>query len=396
MAFLKCLRFKIRRRPNRVVIDHQEHGDQSRSGNGITDSNRHELDDQKRKDNSSVRKFTWDEVERVTMNFSKVIGSGGFSTVYLAHFPGSSVALGLGAIKIHIGSERLNQLFKQELDILLRLRHENIVELLGYCDDGEQGAMVFEYVPNGSLQEKLHGAAERESPVLSWRSRMTVAFQLAQALEYLHDKCTPQIVHGDIKASNILLDEHLNCKLCDFGFAKMGFASTVQPPSSSPYSSSSSSSSPLRMKQVMMGSPGYTDPHYLRTGIASKKNDVYSFGVVLLELVTGMEAFCSERGQFLTSILRPMLRNVSELGAREVAEMVDPRLSWDYDLEEARAILSISALCLGQSPILRPSATYILQSFKENISSISILFLPEKFGSIKKSTAYSKSHDRHD
>jgi serine/threonine protein kinase len=247
--------------------------------------------------------------------------------------------------------------------------------------------MVFEYVPNGSLQEKLHDA-ERESLVLSWRSRMTVAFQLAQALEYLHEKCTPQIVHGDIKASNILLDEHLNCKLCDFGFAKMGFASTVQPPSSSPYSSSSSSS-PLRMKQVMMGSPGYTDPHYLRTGIASKKNDVYSFGVVLLELVTGMEAFCSEREQFLTSILRPMLRNVSELGAREVAEMVDPRLAWDYDLEEARAILSISALCLGQSPILRPSASSILQSFKENISSISILFLPEKFGSIKKSTAYS-------
>lgn len=134
MAFFKCLRFKIRRRPNRVVIDQPEHG------NGITDSNRNELDDQKRKDNSSVRKFTWDEVERVTMNFSKVIGSGGFSTVYLAHFQGS---LGLGAIKIHIGSERLNQLFKQELNILLRLRHENIVDLLGYCDDGGEWVSVF-------------------------------------------------------------------------------------------------------------------------------------------------------------------------------------------------------------------------------------------------------------
>lgn len=142
MAFFNCLRFKIRRRPNRVVIDHPEHGE-NRSRNGITDSNRHMLDDQKRKDNCSVRKFTWDEVERVTMNFSKVIGSGGFSTVYLAHFPGLSVALGLGAIKIHIGSERLNQLFKQELDILLRLRHENIVELLGYCDDGGEWVSMF-------------------------------------------------------------------------------------------------------------------------------------------------------------------------------------------------------------------------------------------------------------
>ncbi|GMY30706.1 probable receptor-like protein kinase At4g10390 [Fagus crenata] len=386
MAFLKCLGFKIRRRSNRVVIYNQEH-DGNRSGNSSTstDSNRREVDDQKRNkdESSSVRKFSWDEVERLTMNFSKVIGSGGFSTVYLAHFPDSSLGVGrLGAIKVHIGSERLNQLFKQEVDILLRLRHENIVKLLGYCDDGEQGAMVFEYAPNGSLQEKLHGAgadAEREresSPVLSWRNRMTLAFQLAQALEYLHEKCSPQIVHGDIKASNILLDEHLNCKLCDFGFSKMGFSSMILPPSS--LSSPAYSSS----KQVMMGSPGYTDPNYLRTGLASKKNDIYSYGVVLLELVTGMEAFCTERGQFLTSIVGPMLRDIRdrELGAREVEDMVDPQLAGDYGLEEARAMLSISALCLAHAPTLRPSATHILHTVKDKISSISFLFSesPEK------------------
>ncbi|KAF5477923.1 hypothetical protein F2P56_004529 [Juglans regia] len=378
MAFIECFRFKVRRRLKRGILadhDHQEH-DEKRAVNGIIDGNGHDvLDDLKRKDYGSVRKFTWDEVERLTMNFSEVIGSGGFSTVYLAQLQGSSLGMALGAIKIHIGSERLNQLFKQELDILLRLRHENIVKLLGYCDDGEQGAMVLEYAANGSLQEKLHDT-ERETHVLSWRNRMTIAFQLAQALQYLHEQCTPQIVHGDIKASNILLDEHLNCKLCDFGSAKMGFSSTVLPPSSSPYSS--------RRKQVMMlGSPGYTDPHYLKTGMATKKNDVYSFGVVLLELVTGMEAFCPERGQFLTSIASPMLKNVAALGASEVAEMVDPRLSGNYDLEEAKTMLSISAMCLGQSPILRLSATNILQTVKESISSLS----PEKLGSMKKSTA---------
>lgn len=231
--------------------------------------------------------------------------------------------------------------------------------------------MVFEYVPNGSLQEKLHGGgcggiAEEDAkskmkslPVLSWRSRMTIAFQLAQAIEYLHEKCSPQIVHGDIKASNILLDHHLNCKLCDFGFSKMGFSSTILPPSlSSPAYSS-------RRKQVMMGSPGYTDPHYLRTGLASKKNDIYSYGVVVLELVTGMEAFCSERGQFLTSIVGPTLLT------RDVADMADPRLGGDYDREEAKAMLSISALCLGHSPTLRPSATHILQTIKDKISSTS-------------------------
>ena len=224
--------------------------------------------------------------------------------------------------------------------------------------------MVFEYVPNGNLQEKLQ---EREREVLPWKNRTAIAFQLAQAIEYLHEKCTLQIVHGDIKASNILLDEHFNCKLCDFGSAKMGFSSTVMPPSSS------------RTKQIMIGSPGYTDPHYLRTGFASKKNDVYSLGVIILELVTGMEAFCPERGQLLTSIVAPNLRDIAEFGAEEkLAELVDPRLAGEFDLEEVRTMFSIAALCLHQSPTVRPSASQIMQTIKEKIISIDFLFSPGK------------------
>ncbi|XWS48686.1 hypothetical protein CRYUN_Cryun13aG0097600 [Craigia yunnanensis] len=307
-----------------------------------------------------VRKFRWDEIKDVTKGFSRVIGQGGFSNVYLANLSGSSQ----GAVKIHVGSDRLNQVFKQERDILLRLRHDNIVKLLGYCDDLEEGALVFEYVPNGNLQEKLH---EREREVLPWKTRTAIAFQLAQAIEYLHEKCTLQIVHGDIKASNILLDELFNCKLCDFGSSKMGFSSTVMPPSCS------------RTKQIMIGSPGYTDPHYLRTGFASKKNDVYSLGVIILELVTGMEAFCPERGQLLTSIVVPNLRDISECGAEEkVAELVDPRLAGEFDLEEARVMLSIAALCLHQSPTVRPSTSQIMRTIKEKITSIDFLFSPGK------------------
>ncbi|KAK2663600.1 hypothetical protein Ddye_002174 [Dipteronia dyeriana] len=306
-----------------------------------------------------IEKYSWDDIEKFSNNLSQVVGSGGFSTVYLARLPPTIQ----GAIKIHFGSERLHLVFKQELDILLRLRHDNIVKLLGYCDDGDdQGALVFEYLPNGSLQEKLH---ESDS-VLPWRNRMTIAFQLAQAIEYLHEKCTLQIVHGDIKPSNVLLDDYMNCKLCDFGSAKMGFSSIVMPSSSSP--------SPSRTKQMMIGSPGYTDPHYMRTGIASKKNDVYSFGVILLELITGMEAFSPERhrGQLLTSIAGPMLKSE----AMNVVEMVDPRLAADFDLEEAKTMLSIAALCIGHTPILRPSATQILQTINDQISSISFFSPP--------------------
>ncbi|GMJ14991.1 hypothetical protein HRI_005168400 [Hibiscus trionum] len=297
-----------------------------------------------------VKRFKWDEIKGFTKDFSRLIGQGGFSNVYLANLSGSD----LGAVKIHVGNDRLNQVFKQELDILTRLRHNNIVKFLGYCDDQEEGAIVFEYVPNGNLQEKLHG---KERELLPWKIRMSIAFQLAEAIEFLHDKCSLQIVHGDIKASNILLDERFNCKLCDFGSAKMGFSSTVVPP---------------RTKQIMVGSPGYTDPHYLRTGVASKKNDVYSLGVIILELVTGMEAFCPERGQLLTRMVAPKLKEIAEGGggvAEMVAGMVDPTLCGEFDLEEAKAMLIIVGLCLQQSPTARPSAAEIMQTMKDKIRS---------------------------
>ncbi|KAF9673054.1 hypothetical protein SADUNF_Sadunf11G0109000 [Salix dunnii] len=331
-----------------------------------------DLDRKKEKDfdgsHGCARKYSWSEIEKLSMNFSQIVGSGGFSMVYLAHLPGSSV----GAIKIHCPSDYLNRVFKQELEILLQLQHDNIVKLLGYCDNQDEGALVFEYVSNGTLQDKLHGAGReiRKSSstgtVLSWRKRVAIAYQLAQALEYLHEKCPLQIVHGDIKPSNILLDEQLNCKLCDFGFAKMGFSSAITPSNN--------------RKQVLMGSPGYTDPHYLRTGVASKKNDVYSYGVIILELVTGMEAFCEGRGQgqLLTSTIGPILKNIiaggDECSPMKVAEMVDPKLGGDFEVKEVKAMISLAALCLGQSPSLRPSSAQILQTIEENIaSSISLL-----------------------
>ncbi|KAJ8763725.1 hypothetical protein K2173_003507 [Erythroxylum novogranatense] len=312
-------------------------------------------------DDFSARRYRWDEIERMTLNFSRTIGCGGFSTVYLAHLPSST----FGAIKVHSSGDYLSRVFKQELNILRRLDHQTIVKLLGYSDDREEGALVFEYVPNGSLQDKLHGqATESRKGVLSWKRRMAIAFQLAQALDYLHEKCDLQIVHGDIKPSNILLDEKLNCKLCDFGLAKMGFSSMIMPSS--------------RTKQVMMGSPGYTDPQYLRTGISSKKNDVYSYGVIVLELVTGMKAFCEDRGQLLTSIMAPLLRDVEKCEAIRVSEVVDPRLKGEVDLGEAKTMLHISALCLGHQGTLRPSATNIVHTIQHQVSSISFLFSSKK------------------
>ncbi|KAF9603752.1 hypothetical protein IFM89_037838 [Coptis chinensis] len=345
MGFFKFLRFHNRRRSKRVEdaelppLNTSNIAQRASSDLSICPP---------KKNVHPPKEFSWEEIVRLSRNFSTVIGQGGFSTIYLASFSDSS----LGALKIHQHSERLDRIFKQELEILLRVRHENIVQLLGYCDEAADdggSALVFEYLPNGNLQEKLQGIGNGGLP---WKSRAWIAFQLARAIDYLHDKCTLPIIHGDIKTSNVLLDDQLNCKLCDFGFAKMGFSATVLPSSS----------------LTLMGSPGYIDPHYLRTGIASKKNDVYSFGVILLELITGIEAFCSEKEQLLTTLVGPLLRG----------DKVDlqPLMAWgqdlsNSDLEEVMDVVSIAARCLMQQPSLRPSMADILATMRHKLSSIS-------------------------
>lgn len=339
MAFLRCFGYKVRR-PGVADVCVFAEGDKE-----------DQLDSTMI---AGATRYTIDKLKNFTMNFSNsnLIACGGFSRVYLANFPDSS----LKAVKImDCSSERLSRMYKQELDILVQIQHDNIVKLLDHCDDDEFGNMlVFEYVPNGTLQDKLHG---NRDILLPWRNRMAVAFQLAQAIEYLHDKCPLQIVHSDIKSSNILLDDQFNCKLCDFGSAKMGFSSSVSPPTN----------------RVMLGSPGYTDPHYLRTGISSKKNDIYSFGVMILELISGVEAFSSDSGERLTSKAAPILNDVSK-----VAEMVDPRLDRNYVLEEAKVMVSLAALCLSDFPGHRPCAPEILENMRSRISSISFLFSVDK------------------
>ncbi|XP_066345614.1 salt tolerance receptor-like cytoplasmic kinase 1 [Miscanthus floridulus] len=304
------------------------------------------VDDEAEDSSGAARQLAWAEVETATGGFSsKVVGRGGCSTVYLASLPSSSSSR-LGAVKVHCSSERLHRAFRRELDVLLSLRHPHIVRLLGYCDERDEGVLVFEYAPNGDLHEALHGCA---GGVLPWARRVVVAFQVATALEYLHEGRDPAVIHGDIKASNVLLDASMDAKLCDFGFAHVGVSATM-------------GGGGRPSDRAVMGSPGYVDPHLLRSGVATKKSDVYSFGVLLLELLTGKEAACRETGHRLTAAVRPKLSD------GQVSDVLDQRLGGDYDVAESAAVAELAMRCVSDSPGLRPSMADVVRVLQEKTS----------------------------
>ncbi|CAN6285986.1 unnamed protein product [Urochloa humidicola] len=290
---------------------------------------------------ASARQLSWAQVEAMTGGFtSAVVGEGGFSTVYLGRLAGC-----LAAVKVHrsSSSERLQRAFRQELEALLHVRHPHIVRLLGFCCDhraeaDQGGVLVLELAPNGSLHDHLH--AQREL-IMAWARRVSVALQVARALEYLHDRCSPQVVHGDVKASNVLLDAAMAARLCDFGSARAGFSAAVARPRA----------------RAVLGSPGYADPHYLRSGVLTNKSDVYSFGVLLLELITGVQPFRDGR-PLLTAALAPRISDASEL--------VDHRLGCRYDPSEAAAMVALAAACVGDNPSLRPSMADVVRTLERS------------------------------
>ncbi|KAL6847543.1 hypothetical protein ACP4OV_022569 [Aristida adscensionis] len=291
----------------------------------------------------AARQLSWAQVEAMTRGFtSAVVGEGGFSTVYLARLAGS-----LAAVKVHRSSERLHRAFRQELDALLRVRHPHIVRLLAFCDHQDEGVLVLEFAPNGNLHDRLHGGGG--AGAMPWARRVSVALQVARALEYLHDRCEPQVVHGDVKASNVLLDAAMGARLCDFGSARAGFSAAVRP-------------RPRPSARAVLGSPGYVDPHYLRFGVVTKKSDVYSFGVLLLELLTGVQAFCD--GRLLTATVSAKISTTA--GSCDVRGLVDRRLGCQYDAGEAAAIAALAAACVGENPSLRPAMADVVRALEQN------------------------------
>jgi serine/threonine-protein kinase PBS1 len=298
----------------------------------------------------SARAFSFRELAEAAGNFRQehLIGEGGFGRVYKARLPQDLQAVAVKQLDRNGGQG--NGEFVVEVVMLSMLHHPNLVSLLGYCAEGDQRLLVYEYMALGSLEDHLHHhhhhlTTSSRSP-LPWRTRMRVACGAARGLEYLHER---GVIFRDLKPSNILLDAHHSPKLSDFGLARL-----LPAPSSSSSSGGSTSSR-------VMGTYGYCAPEYLRTAKLSAKSDVYSFGVLLLELITGRRALDASRPdgeQSLVGWAAAMFGDPARLH-----ELVDPRLVMAMQsppASELKQAVGLAAMCLQEHPALRPVMTDVV------------------------------------
>ncbi|XP_068639228.1 probable serine/threonine-protein kinase PBL21 [Aristolochia californica] len=277
--------------------------------------------------------FTFRELAIATRNFRIVnlIGEGGFGRVYKGKLDDGQVV----AIK-QLDREGVqgNQEFIVEVLMLSLLHHDNLVNLIGYCSEGDQRLLVYEYMAQGSLEDHLFDLPPNKGP-LCWNTRIQIAAGAARGLEYLHVKANPPVIYRDLKSANILLDDDFNPKLSDFGLAKLG-----------PVGNNT------HVSTRVMGTYGYCAPEYAMSGKLTLKSDVYSFGVVLLELITGKKAYDTTRPtgqQNLVNWSRPLLRDW-----RKFVKLVDPSLEGCYSNKGLHHVIAIAAMCLQEQPNFRP------------------------------------------
>ncbi|KAK2968778.1 hypothetical protein RJ640_028171 [Escallonia rubra] len=283
--------------------------------------------------------FTYRELATATNNFKKesYIGEGGFGKVFRGQIETTGQAI---AVKqLNKTGFQGDKEFLVEILMLSILRHPNLVNLIGYCAEGDQRLLVYEYMPLGSLEYHLHDLTPDMEP-LDWNTRMRIAAGAARGLDYLHNQANPPVIYRDLKSSNILLDEGYHPKLSDFGLAKFGPAEDKS-----------------HVSTRVMGTHGYCAPEYGASGKLTMKSDIYSFGVVLLELITGRRALEASGGEkrSLVEWARPMLRD-----RENFVQLADPRLRGHFSESALRRFLETALMCLRTEAHKRPSVSDVV------------------------------------
>ncbi|CAA0834722.1 Protein kinase superfamily protein [Striga hermonthica] len=293
--------------------------------------------------------FAYDDLDSSTNHFDpkRKIGDGGFGSVYLGQLPDGSLVAVKHLHKHNSKNGISTKSFCNEILILSSIHHPNLVRLHGYCSDPRGLLLVYDYVPNGTLADHLHGE-KKKSPyrngALSWPTRVDIACQTAMAVEYLHFSVVPPVIHRDITSSNIFVDRDMRVKLGDFGLSRLLVG---------PEATAAAQSPSEGVWTGPQGTPGYLDPDYYASFRLNEKSDIYSFGVVLLELMTGMRAVGPAQGMSggVVTLVEMVVPRI-QMGL--LHEVMDPTLA--VGGEGVGAVAELAFRCLAADKDDRPDA----------------------------------------
>ncbi|KAK8542611.1 hypothetical protein V6N12_015201 [Hibiscus sabdariffa] len=298
------------------------------------------------------REFSYKELYAATRGFhsSRNIGCGSFGNVYKAVFASSG---SISAVKRSKHSREGKTEFLAELSIIAGLRHKNLVQLQGWCADKGELLLVYEFMPNGSLDTLLH-QDPANGILLTWSRRQNIAIGLGSVLAYLHQECEQQVIHRDIKTSNIMLDSNFNPRLSDFGLARL------MDHDKSPVST------------LTAGTMGYLAPEYLQYGKATEKTDVFSYGVVILEVACGRRPIEREGGLNSQKMVNLVDWVWGLFGEGRIIEAADKRLNGEFKEEEMRKLLLVGLSCAHPDSAERPSIRRVLQILNNEADPIAV------------------------
>ncbi|EOY30455.1 Serine/threonine-protein kinase PBS1 isoform 8 [Theobroma cacao] len=291
----------------------------------------------------SAKTFSTSDIEKATNNFdaSRILGEGGFGRVYSGVLEdGTKVAVKV----LKRDDQQGGREFLAEVEMLSRLHHRNLVKLIGICTEERNRCLVYELIPNGSVESHLHGV-DKDSAPLDWDARIKIALGAARGLAYLHEDSSPRVIHRDFKSSNILLEHDFTPKVSDFGLARTAMDEEGR-----------------HISTRVMGTFGYVAPEYAMTGHLLVKSDVYSYGVVLLELLTGRKPvdMTQPPGQEnLVAWARPLLTTKEGLET-----IIDPSLSSDVPFDSVAKVAAIASMCVQPEVSHRPFMGEVVQALK--------------------------------
>uniref|UniRef100_A0A453FRS2 Protein kinase domain-containing protein n=1 Tax=Aegilops tauschii subsp. strangulata TaxID=200361 RepID=A0A453FRS2_AEGTS len=289
-----------------------------------------------------IRRFTYAELKLITNNFQSIIGKGGFGIVYHGTLENGDEV----AVKVLMETSIAESTdFLPEVQTLSKVHHKNLVTLQGYCQNKKCLALVYDFMPRGNLQQLLKGGDDYS---LTWEQRLYIALDAAQGLEYLHESCTPSIVHRDVKTPNILLDKNLVGVISDFGLSR------------------AFNDAHTHISTVAAGTLGYLDPEYHATFQLTVKTDVYSFGIVLLEIITGQSpVFMDPQTVHLPNWVRQKIAKGS------IHDVVDKRLLDQYDASSLQGAVDLALNCVENAAIDRPTMTEVVSRLKTWLPAVS-------------------------